>query len=81
MTFTASIHQKNTDPDDWNIPGTKMANTGPFLWNVSSEIQFFTDTYLFYLRYWGKPMLFFQKLVDETQMSKPPGAPRHQNDQ
>ena len=25
------------------IPGTKMANTGPFLWNGSSKIQFFTD--------------------------------------
>ena len=31
MTFTASFHQKNTNPDGWIIPGTKMTNTGPFL--------------------------------------------------
>ena len=30
------------------IPGTKMTNTGPCLWNRSSKIQFFTDIlYLF----------------------------------
>ena len=28
---------------------------------------------------WGQPMLFFSKLVDETQMSKPPKATRHHN--
>ena len=33
MTLTASFYQKNTDPDDWIIPGTKMTNNGPFLWN------------------------------------------------
>jgi hypothetical protein len=27
----------------------------------------------------GQPMLFFSKLVDETQMSKPPKATRHHN--
>ena len=44
MTFTASFHQKNTDTDGWIIPGTKMTNsTGPFLWNGSSNIQFFTE--------------------------------------
>ena len=32
-----------TDCDGWIIPGTKMTNTGPFLWNGSSKIQFFTD--------------------------------------
>ena len=31
------------DPNGWIIPGTKMTNTGPFLWNGSSKIQFFTD--------------------------------------
>ena len=43
MTLTASFHQKNTDHDGWIIPDTKMTNTGPFLWNGSSKIQFFTD--------------------------------------
>ena len=28
------------DPNGWIIPGTKMTNTGPFLWNGSSKIQF-----------------------------------------
>ena len=37
-----------TDPDGWIIPGTKMTNTCPFLWNGSSKIQFFTNIwYLF----------------------------------
>ena len=31
------------DLDDWIVPGTKMTNAGPFLWNRSSKIQFFTD--------------------------------------
>ena len=31
------------DPDGWIILGTKMTNTGPFLWNGSSKIHFFTD--------------------------------------
>ena len=31
MTFTASFHQKNNNPDGWIISGTKMTNTGPFL--------------------------------------------------
>ena len=43
MTSTASFHQKFTDPDGLIIPGSKMTNTGPSLWNESSEIQFFTD--------------------------------------
>jgi hypothetical protein len=25
--------KKITDPDDWIIPGTKITNNGPFLWN------------------------------------------------
>ena len=43
MTSMASFHQKFTDPDGWIIPGTKMTNTGPFLWNGLSKIQFFTN--------------------------------------
>ena len=29
--------------DDWIVPGTKMTNAGPFLWNGSSKIHFFTE--------------------------------------
>jgi hypothetical protein len=43
ITFTASFHQNITDCDGWITPGTKMTNIGPFLWNGSSKIQFFTD--------------------------------------
>ena len=46
LTSTASIHQKIADPDGWILPGTKMTNNGPFLWNGSSKIQFFTNTYM-----------------------------------
>ena len=35
--------KKITHPDGLIIPGTKMTNTSPFLWNGSSKIQFFTD--------------------------------------
>jgi hypothetical protein len=39
----ALFYQKNLpDPDDWIIPGTKMTKGGPFLWNGSSKIQFFS---------------------------------------
>ena len=37
------IIKELSDPDGCIIPGTKMTNTGPFLWNGSSKIQFFTD--------------------------------------
>jgi hypothetical protein len=43
MTSTASFHQKMTHPDSSMIPGTKMTNNGPFLWNGSSKTQIFTD--------------------------------------
>ena len=33
MTYTISFHQKMTDTDGCIIPGTKMTNTLPFLWN------------------------------------------------
>ena len=36
------------DPDGWIIPGTKMTNTGPFLWNGSSKIQIFTNIWNFF---------------------------------
>ena len=38
------------EPDCWIIPGTKMTNTGPFLRNESSKIQFFT--YIWYPFCW-----------------------------
>ena len=41
MTSTASFHQKNADPDDWIIPGSKMTNNGPFLLNVSLKNPIF----------------------------------------
>ena len=56
--------------DGWIIPGTKMTNTGPFLWNGSSKIQFFTDISTISVGgCWGQPMLLFWKLVDRNQMS------------
>jgi hypothetical protein len=58
-----------TDCDGWIIPGTKMTNTGLFLGNGSSKIQFFTDISTISVRgCWGQPMSLFWKLVDETQM-------------
>ncbi len=46
-TSIAQFYQKNLlvlmHHDGWVIPGTKNTNTGPFLWNGSSKIQFFTD--------------------------------------
>ena len=35
--------KKLPGPDGWIIPGTKMTNTVPLLWNNSSKIQIFTD--------------------------------------
>ena len=44
ITSAALYHAKELpDPNDWSIPGTKMTSMGPFLWNGSSKIQFFTD--------------------------------------
>ena len=64
-----------TDCDGWIIPGTKMTITGPFLWNGSSKIQFFTDISTISVGgCWGQPMLLFWKLMDENQMSTTPEA-------
>ena len=53
-----------TDCDGWIIPGTKMTITGPFLWNGSSKIQFFTDISTISVRgCWGQLMSFFWKPV------------------
>ena len=52
------------DLDDWIVPGTKMTNAGPFLWNGSSKIQFCTDFSTFSVGGCsGHPMLLFYKLV------------------
>ena len=57
-----------------------MTITCPFLWNGSSKIQFFTDFITFSVGgCWGQPMVLFWKVVNETQMSKPPEATRHHN--
>ena len=78
MTWTASFHQKLTDSAGLMIPGTNMTITGPFLRNGSSEIQIFTDFSTFSVRgCWGRPILYFWKLIRETQISKPPDASRH----
>jgi len=61
--------KKNTDPDGWIIPGTKMTNTGPFLWTRLSKIQFFIDLSTISVEgCWGQCMLLFWKLVGETQI-------------
>ena len=39
-----------TDLDGSMIPGTKITNTGPFLWNESSKIQIFIDFSTFSVR-------------------------------
>ena len=62
------------------ITGTKMTNTGPFWWNGSSKIQIFTDFSTFSVGgRGGQLMLFFWKLIRETQISKPPEATRYHN--
>jgi hypothetical protein len=43
MTYTTSFYQKIIDPDGWIIPGIKLTNTGPFLWNGYEKVQFFTN--------------------------------------
>ena len=39
----AQFPQKLPDPYGLIITGTKITNTGNFLWNGSSKIQFFTN--------------------------------------
>ena len=63
------------DCDGWIIPGTIMTNTGPFLWNGSSKIQFFTDISTISVKgCWGFQCYCFWKLVEETQMPTIPEA-------
>ena len=43
-TLKILFHQKKLpDLDDFIPPGTKMTNSGPFLWIGSLKIQIFTD--------------------------------------
>ena len=71
MTFTTLFHQKIIAPDGWIPPGNQITNTCLFLWNGSSKTQIFTDTCNFSVGgCWGQLILFFWKLVDETQISK-----------
>ena len=66
------------DHDGWIISGIEIIKTGPFLWSEPSKIYFLliSDTLAVGI-YWGQLMLLFWKLVDKTQMSKPPKATRH----
>ena len=67
-------------PKKLHKPGTKITNTGDFLWNGSSKIQFFTDFSTFSVGgCYGQPMLLFWKLIHESQISKPPEATMHHN--
>ena len=57
-----------------------MTNPGPFLWNGSSKIQFYSDFSTFSVRgCWGQAMLLFWKQIHETQNLLPPKATRHHN--
>ena len=44
-----------TDSDCWIIPGTKMTNICPFLWNGSSKVQFFTNIWHSFCRWLLRP--------------------------
>ena len=58
--FQPHFIKKITDCDVWIIFGTKMTNTGPFLWNEPSKIQFFTDISTISVGgCWGQPMSLF----------------------
>ena len=46
MTFTASFHQKNTDPDGWIIPSAQMIKTRPIVVTVQSPIVNTTTLFL-----------------------------------
>ena len=55
-------------PNDLFIPGTKMFNTGPFLWNGPSKIHIFTDIwYSFWLRLLRPADVMFSKNGCGTQ--------------
>ena len=84
MTSTASFHQKITRSAALMILGTKMTNTGPFLWNRWSKIQIFTDFSIFFAGgCWGQPMLFFFEnwfvKLKFPNLLKPPGPIIQQN--
>ena len=70
--------KKITDIDDWIIPSTTMTNTYCGIDIRKSHFTVISGT-LSVGGCWGQPMLFFLKLVDETQMPKPPEPPRHYN--
>jgi hypothetical protein len=37
ITFTASLHQKNNDPDGWISPGKQITNTGLVEWIIKKH--------------------------------------------
>ena len=70
--------KKIIDPGGLIIPSTHMTNKVPFC-GIDYQKSNFSLIYgtLSVGGCWGQPMPFFWKLVDETQMSKPPEATRH----
>ena len=58
------------DFDEFIPPGTKITNTGLFLWMESKVLLIFGN--LSVRGCWGWPMLLFWKWIDKTQMCKPP---------
>ena len=56
------------DLDDLIVPGTKMTYAGPFLWNGSSKLQFFTDFSTFFCLRLLRPanVTFFKASVRNT---------------
>ena len=72
--------KKLPDPDGSIIPGTKMTNMNPFLWNGSWKIHFLLISEALSVRgCWGQSMLLFWKLIHKTQMSNPPEATSYCN--
>ena len=80
MSSTASFYQKIYSTWWLDHPCHQNDQTGPFVWNGSSKIQFFTDISTISVGgCWGQLMLLFWKLVDETQMPTTPEATSYQS--
>ena len=64
----------------WSSLAPKWPITVPFVRmdHQKSNFSLISDS-LFVGGYWGQPMSFFWKLVDETQIPKPPEATRNHN--
>ena len=70
--------KKNTDPDGWIIPSTQWSKPVPFCGMDHQKSNFLLISGTLSLGgCWGQLMLLFWKLVDKTEMSKPPEHTRH----